>query len=316
MCTYGSGGEPEPRAAVVVLARGPARAPWRPAGASAATARRPTPGARAAARRSRTAASPAAGRGRRGGSASPRGTPSSSAASAGAAVRMSETATSGANDAHELARRPRRAHRRLVGLQRLLARGEDLVLGRGGERHPRGLGRLAPALPRLDPHLVAAREQLAARARASGTRGPGPRTRRAGPSNQVSRVPDHLEPDPRVPLRAAVAPPPARAVEVLGGRAFGVHSCSRTYPRTTISASARSSIAPAIPSRQRDGCTKTSPTCATSTAPVRRAGTRRWRPAVRGSNAPFDLASRLEVPFSAQPGGATGTAQPGGAHSR
>ena len=66
---------------------------------------------------------------------------------------------SGANastDGHGLARG---AHGRLVRLERPLARGEDLVLGRGGERHPGRLGGLLPAPPGLQRDRVAARDE-------------------------------------------------------------------------------------------------------------------------------------------------------------
>jgi hypothetical protein len=66
----------------------------------------------------------------------------------------------GLERADELPRHLRRERRRLIRLQRPLSRGEDLVLGSGGEVHARGLGGLAPALPRLDPDVVAARHEL------------------------------------------------------------------------------------------------------------------------------------------------------------
>ena len=87
------------------------------------------------------------------------GTPHSSAASAGAGVRMSETAMSGANASHRRHGLARGVDGRLVGLHRPLARGEDLVLGRRGERHPGRLGVLLPAPPRLQRDGVAARDE-------------------------------------------------------------------------------------------------------------------------------------------------------------
>jgi hypothetical protein len=48
---------------------------------------------------------------------------------------------------------------RLERLERALAGREDLVLGRGGEPHPGGLGRLAPALPGVERDRVTARHE-------------------------------------------------------------------------------------------------------------------------------------------------------------
>ena len=67
---------------------------------------------------------------------------------------------------------PGGAHDRLVGLERALSGGEDVVLGRGGERHARRLDMPAPALPGLEGHVVAARrEALAQRQHRKGVPG-------------------------------------------------------------------------------------------------------------------------------------------------
>ena len=126
------------------------------------------------------------------------GTEHSSAASAGAGVRMSDdrdVRREALDHGHGLARRP---HGRRVGLQRPLGRGEHLVLGRGGELHPGRLAVRAPAPPRLDRHDVAALDQPASRAPASGTRAPGRRRRRGRPRR--------LTPPARPRRRSCVAP--------------------------------------------------------------------------------------------------------------
>ena len=89
------------------------------------------------------------------------GTPSSSAASAGAGVRMSDTATSGANDAHHRPRLHRRPHRGRVRLQRRLRGREDLVLGRRRERpsrppRPAPASAATSAAPRRGPRATSA----------------------------------------------------------------------------------------------------------------------------------------------------------------
>ena len=78
----------------------------------------------------------------------------------------------GAQRGHQGTRHRRRAHHGLVGLQRPLARGEDVVLGRRLEGHPGGVHVGFPARPRLQHHLVPARHELAAQ-RDEGERVPG-----------------------------------------------------------------------------------------------------------------------------------------------
>ena len=63
---------------------------------------------------------------------------------------------------HQRPRLARRPQHRLVGLQRPLARGEDVVLGRRLEAHARGPHVVLPALPGLQHHLVPARRERAA----------------------------------------------------------------------------------------------------------------------------------------------------------
>ena len=127
-------------------------APQRPAGRRA----------RAAARPIEYGGQPRSARGSTCGMSVATGTPSSSAASAGASVRMSATTDVGRERRHERPRLPRRAHHRLVGLQRPLERGEDVVLRRRRERAcPSALDVVLPALPRLQRHLVPARAQRA-----------------------------------------------------------------------------------------------------------------------------------------------------------
>ena len=81
-----------------------------------------------------------------------------------------------------------RALDRLVGRQRALARGEDVVLGRGGEGHPLGLDVLAPARPGLQRHVVAAAGERAAE-----------RDRR----KRVARVAEGAEQEPQALAQAA-----------------------------------------------------------------------------------------------------------------
>ena len=89
------------------------------------------------------------------------GTPSSSAASAGASVRMSATATSGLQLPHERPRVERGVHDGLIEVQRLGSGRKHLVLGRGRRRHALGLDVLAPARPRLQRDVVPARDERA-----------------------------------------------------------------------------------------------------------------------------------------------------------
>ena len=114
---------------------------------------------------------------------------------------------------------PRGAHRGLVGLERPLARREHLVLGRGGERHPRRARGLLPAPPGLQRDGVAAGdERLAEREHGEG----------------VARVAERAEVDAQAhsgltyatigsaevgePLRAAVVAPARGLVEAPRGR--------------------------------------------------------------------------------------------------
>ena len=148
--TYGSGASPSRARASLYSSR--------PCSSAARTKRRSA--RRHSARPSARARQPRADRvdrearrrraGRRAGRASPRGTPSSSAASAGAGRedvrhRRRRARTRASNGRVS----PRRPHRRLVRLQRLVRRREHLVLRRRRERHPRRLDGLAPASPRL-----------------------------------------------------------------------------------------------------------------------------------------------------------------------
>ena len=66
----------------------------------------------------------------------------------------------------------RRAHDRLVGLQRRVLRREDGILGRGDERQPGRLGVRAPALPGLErDRVTASRKRRAEREHREGVAG-------------------------------------------------------------------------------------------------------------------------------------------------
>ena len=133
---------------------------------------------------------------------------------------MSATATSGANDAHELPRRPGRAHRGLVGLQR-----HARAWGRPGT--PARRRRSSPR-PRRAP-ASAATSRSRPRGRARRARSPSARTGNAWPGSPkapsrtltagLARTRPSRSPTHGCHSRAAVPLPPAGAVELLGGRA-------------------------------------------------------------------------------------------------
>ena len=95
--------------------------------------------------------------------------------------------------AHERDRLARRALDRLVGRQRALARGEDVVLRRRREGHPLALDVLLPAPPGLQRDRMPAARELAAE-----------RDHREG----VPGVAEGPEQDP--PARVVVRPPAPR----------------------------------------------------------------------------------------------------------
>ena len=153
--------QPEPPARLVELRRGRAASPWRSSGSAPRHSARPAPRARqpraAGVRR-------AAGRHARVEVGDDR--PDRHALEL-ARQRGREREDVGDHDgggdlAHEVDGLARRPLDRLVGRQRPLAGGEDVVLGRGGEAHPLALDVLLPALPGLQRHRVAAGGELAA----------------------------------------------------------------------------------------------------------------------------------------------------------
>ena len=184
----GERAEPEPRARLVVLAP-PELEPVR----HGRVERPPGPARRARVRGRRApienGGAPGGGQGCTWGTSVATGTPHSSAASAGAAVRMSATATSGAEGLDGRDRLARGADRRRVGRHRPLAGGEDLVL-----RARRGTSSRPPRPARASAARSAARRCARARrgarpARASGRRGPGRRTRRGRPAAAARAAP-------------------------------------------------------------------------------------------------------------------------------
>ena len=104
-----------------------------------------------------------------------------------ATVRMSTTTRRG-EVPHELAGLARPVHRRLIRLQWPLPGREHLVLGRRGEPDLLTLHVLAPARPRLQADLVAARTSARPSAIA-GNACPAPRTRPAGSGAEHRRGP-------------------------------------------------------------------------------------------------------------------------------
>ena len=220
----------------------------------------------------------------------------------------------GVEGSHELPRDPGGADGRLIGLQRPLAGREDQVLGRGGEGHARGLGRLAPAFPGLDAHLVAAGEEL----RTEGDHGERMPGSPNAPSRTFTSGSARSRPSPARPKgstragRWGATPEP---VEVLGGRAVGrpqllAHEAAHDHLALgAFEHRARDALAPARRMHEHEPDVRDRRSVSS-----RPEGDRRHEAArgVERQQRPGVVARY----FSAEFGGVTGIVQPGGIHSR